>query len=250
MSDFDQTVYSAKGASGMSGAPQPATPPPAPAKKRNPLLIIAGVGCALLLCGAILAGVGLFMARDQLQAVVAGLGGTTPTPTSASATPTEAAAISSPAPTEEVTAEATSTEAATVEATVEAATATPTEEATPTPLPEPKFGSVTFALGTTEDYKPVDAGITFQEGITEVHAIFEYSGMSKDYTWERVWYLDGKEVLRNAQKWTGDETGVFDYFIDAGNDPLFPGKWDLELYIQNKLAQTGSFTNEAKEGRA
>lgn len=249
MSDFDQTVYSGKGAPGTSGAPQPAMPP-APVKKRNPLLIIAGVGCALLLCVAVLAGVGLFVARDQLQDVMAVLSGATPTPPPASATPAEAALNPSPVPTEEVTVEAVLTEEATAEVTVELATATPTEEATSTPPAEPEFGSVTFALGATEDYQPVDAGITFQEGITEVHAIFEYSGMSKDYTWERVWYLDGKEVLRNAQKWTGDETGVFDYFIDAGNDPLFPGKWDLELYVEDKLVQSGSFTIEAEAGRA
>ncbi|MFN8454395.1 MAG: hypothetical protein U0401_06945 [Anaerolineae bacterium] len=39
-------------------------------------------------------------------------------------------------------------------------------------------------------------------------------------------YLDGKEgFLRNAQAWSGDTAGIFDYFIDAGKDPLFPGKW-------------------------
>lgn len=186
------------------------------------------------------------MARDQLQNVVAGLGGGTPTLTPA--TPTKISAAPSPVPTKETTTEAAITEAATAEATVESATVTVTEEATPTLPAKPEFGSVTFALGATADYKPINAGITFQEGITEVHAIFEYSGMSKEYTWERVWYLDGKEVLRNAQKWTGDEAGVFDYYIDAGKDPLFPGKWNLELYVQDKLLQTGSFTITPKVG--
>jgi hypothetical protein len=37
---------------------------------------------------------------------------------------------------------------------------------------------------------------------------------------------------------------VFDYFIDAGNNPLFPGEWTLELYVQDELLQTGSFTIE------
>lgn len=238
MSDFDETVYSGKGSAGMSGAPQPATPSPTPPKKRNPLLIIVGVGCALLLCVLALAGVGLFLARDQFQNVLAGLGGATATPIPVVETPTAAAATDTPTP----------MLAATTEPTVETGTE-PSESVTETPtvVSEPEFGSITFALSATDNYEPIDAGISFQEGITEVHAIFEYSGMSKDDTWERVWYLDGKEVLRNSQKWTGDQAGVFDYFIDAGNDPLFPGEWVLELYVQDQLLQTGSFAIEPKE---
>ena len=237
MSDFDQTVYSAKGAPGTaSGAPPPVGP------KRNPLLMIGGIGCALLICVALLAGIGSFLARDQLNEVVAGLGGETATPVIE--TPTEASATASPTSTPEATVEATPTLA---EDAGSGDTGNGDEE-TPTPTSEPQFGSITFALGATEDYKPVSPAITFQEGITEVHAIFEYSGMSKEYEWERAWYLDGTEVLRNAQAWTGDEVGVFDYFIDAGNDPLFSGEWVLELYVEGNLLQTGSFTIEAKEG--
>jgi Tol biopolymer transport system component len=170
------------------------------------------------------------------------LGVETATPTPVAETPTEVPATASPIPTLEATTEPTAEAGTEAAATDEAVTETPTV------VTEPEFGPITFALGATDDYEPIDAGITFQEGITEVHAIFEYSGMSKDYTWQRVWYLDGKEVLKNAQKWTGDETGVFDYFIDAGNDPLFPGEWVLELSVEEKLLQTGSFTIEAKEG--
>jgi hypothetical protein len=149
----------------------------------------------------------------------------------------------------------TPTVEATVEPTSEVGTETGSENGSdapgatesPSPPAEPEFGSITCALGATEDYEPIDAGITFQEGITEVHAIFEYNGMSKDYTWERVWYLDGQEILKNSQNWTGDEAGVFDYFIDAGNDALFPGEWVLELYVEDKLLQTGSFTIEPEE---
>ncbi|MCQ3972136.1 MAG: hypothetical protein DPW09_01675 [Anaerolineae bacterium] len=239
MSDFDQTVYSGRGTSEVSGAPQPATPPPA--KKRNPWLIAAGVGCALLLCVALLAGVGIYLARDQLQDTLAGLSGATATLAPTSETPTSTATLSAASATEEATVEVI---VETAEPTAEAET--PIETETPAPPSEPEFGPITFALGATENYEPIDPGLTFQEGITQVHAIFEYSGMSKDYTWERVWYLDGKEVLRNAQKWTGDETGVFDYFIDAGNNPLFPGEWTLELYAQDELLQTGNFTIEAE----
>lgn len=237
MSDFDQTVYSGRGTAQAGDTPQPAAPPPA--KKRNPWLIAGGIGCALLLCVALLAGVGLYLARDQLQDTLAGLSSATPTLPPTPEPPTSTPTLPAASATEEATVEATveiAEPTAEIEATVEAET--------PAATVEPEFGSITFALDATEDYEPIDPGLTFQEGITEVHAIFEYSGMSKDYTWERVWYLDGQEVLRNAEEWTGDETGVFDYFIDAGNNPLFPGEWTLELYVQDELLQTSSFIIE------
>ncbi len=234
MSDFDQTIYSNRGTSGMPGA----SPPPPPAKpKRNMWLIVGGIGCALILCLALLLTGGAFMFREQLglDENLAVLGLATNTPTATMPTPTEpvvdtptSAATEAAAPTSEATPEPTEPPAS------------PTPAASPTPTSEPKFGKITFAVGATSDYKPISPTLTFQEGITQVHAIFEYSGMSKDYTWERVWYLDGKEVLRNAQSWTGDATGIFDYFIDAGKDPLFPGKWMLELYVEDTLLAKGT----------
>ena len=120
-------------------------------------------------------------------------------------------------------------------------------EATPIVSSTPAIGDITFALGATEENEPVDPGVSFEEGVTEIHAIFEYSGMLPDYTWERVWYLDGKEVLRNSAIWSDKESGRFDYFVDAGGDPLTPGDWMLELYVEGELLATGDFTIEAKE---
>ncbi len=112
----------------------------------------------------------------------------------------------------------------------------------------PSIGEITFALDATEDdYEPVEPGITFEEGITEIHAIFDYEGMSDAYVWERVWYLNGDEILRNAADWAGEERGRFDYFIDADGEPLFPGRWRLELYVEDQLLASGSFTIEANE---
>jgi hypothetical protein len=238
MSDFDQTVYSARRPDDLGGTPPPAPPPPPTKPKRNWLWIIGGLGCLGLICIAILLTAGAFMFSPQLGLdQIAGLGQPTATPTVA--TPTELAATPLPTDTPTAPAEPTSTP------TTAPPTATNTVEASPTPTAEPKFSKITFALGATKDYKPVDPGITFQEGITQVHAIFEYSGMSKDATWERVWYLDGQEILRNDQKWTGDAAGVFDYFVDAGNEPLFPGEWVLELYVEDDKLAEGSFTIEA-----
>lgn len=117
----------------------------------------------------------------------------------------------------------------------------------PTPVVAAKIGQITFALETTEQHEPINPNLLFTTGITQVHAIFDYSGMSTAYTWERVWLLNDKEVSRQAGAWTGPESGVFDYFIDNGGRPLPAGDWVLEIYVEGKLLSLGAFVVEAPE---
>lgn len=121
----------------------------------------------------------------------------------------------------------------------------PDEETAPSV--EVEIGEITFALDITPDYEPIDAGLFFAKGATEVHGIFEYSGMSPDYTWERVWYLNDKEIARVAETWNGPESGIFDYFIDNKGRPLPAGDWLLELYVEGELKSIGVFIIEEEE---
>jgi serine/threonine protein kinase len=122
---------------------------------------------------------------------------------------------------------------------------------TPTSLPPtpgaPQFGQITFALGYDKNkLEPISPGPSFTEGVTEIHAVFEYNGMSNGDTWERAWYLDGQEVSRSSAQWNGDQSGVFDYFIDQGGRPLPTGNWRLELYVKGRLLSQGGFTIKGK----
>ncbi|MBI1882360.1 MAG: hypothetical protein HYR94_29660 [Chloroflexi bacterium] len=110
-----------------------------------------------------------------------------------------------------------------------------------------KIGNITFATDATDQHEPINAGLLFPKGITQVHAMFDYSGMSTAYTWERVWYLNDKEVSRKSGVWTGPDSGVFDYFIDNGGRPLPPGDWVLEIYVEGKLLSLGAFVIENSE---
>jgi Tol biopolymer transport system component len=159
-------------------------------------------------------------------------------------------------PTTEATTPATSEP--TVEPTVEVevsvgdspipeGTGEPETTDTPPVSDEPQITSLIFAQEVTEDYEPVNATTSFEEGITEIHALFDYSGILEDYTWERVWYLDGEEILRNAATWTDEEAGRFDYYLDAGGEPLPPGEWELEIYVEDELLASGAFTIEGEE---
>jgi hypothetical protein len=231
MSDQDKTVYAGGGAQDLAGAPQTSTQ--TSAAKKNPLLIIGGIGCLLLLCAVLLISGGLY-ASGWFENTVAGLGGDDETPV-VETPPDEP--TSTPTPEPEPTEEQPTSEP---EPTEEQPTAEPVTS-------EPVIGAITFALGATDTYEPVDPGTSFEEGITEIHAIFDYSGMLPDYTWERVWYLNGQEVLRNSAAWTDQENGRFDYFIDAGGAPLSPGEWVLELYVDGELRADGTFTIEGAE---
>jgi hypothetical protein len=118
-------------------------------------------------------------------------------------------------------------------------------------IPQPKFaaqiGKITFATEATDLYEPINASLLFTKGITQIHAIFDYSGMSPAYTWERVWLLNDKEVARKADVWTGPESGLFDYYIDNSGRPLPAGDWVLEIYVEGKLLSLGAFVIENSE---
>jgi hypothetical protein len=105
----------------------------------------------------------------------------------------------------------------------------------------PLIGSITFAQGATADMKPVGPGQAFEPGITEIHALFEYQNMDAEYIWERVLYLDNKEILRKAEPWGGDQNGTFDYYIYTGGAPLASGQWRVELFVEGELLSQGNF---------
>jgi len=237
MSDAEHTILSSS--KDLKGDSPPGQPPGEP-KRRNPLIIIGGIGCALLLCAALLIGGGFFFARDQISSVVPGLS-------------SEEEPAVAPSPTEAATAtdtpEPESVDAGSSDET-ETEEPAPDDSAAAEPAGEPEIGAITFALDATEDYEPIDPGTSFGGEVPEIHAIFEYSGLSPDYSWTRVWYLDGNEMLNSTETWSGAEVGVFDYFINAGGEPLAPGEWVLELFVEDELLATGSFTIVGEEAPA
>jgi hypothetical protein len=110
----------------------------------------------------------------------------------------------------------------------------------------PTMGPITFALETTAEGEAVESTFSFEEGVTELHAVFEYANLAPTQTWTQVWYYNGAELLNSSQPWPEDATGLFDYVIDAGGDPLPAGEWALEFYIDDELLTAGSFIIEGQ----
>ncbi|GAB4530605.1 MAG: hypothetical protein Kow0063_08940 [Anaerolineae bacterium] len=244
--DDDRTVVS---------SPSPKTPP----QKRNPWLWVALGGCAAILCLALVVLIGLVVVAGGGEAVIS-LGGDRASPTREPvSTPTVLQVETGD--TAEPSRQPTATEkAGQPEATESPPTGTkppspaPQPTRTPTQIPtatstpeklEPSIGPITFATDVTPDNQPVNAATTFASDIQEIHAIFDYAGMSESDTWERRWYQDGQEVGSGSGRWDAGESGTFDLSLTGGGEPLGPGDWRLEIYVNGELMQAASFLIEA-----
>jgi len=128
-------------------------------------------------------------------------------------------------------------------------TPTPTDTPLPTDTPEPTvtseshFGPITFSEG---DYvgRPVNPATKFQPGIETVWACWDYWGMNPDLRFTHSWYNNGKERVSKSISWDRAENGSFCtniYWVE-GSIGLPTGNWELKLYIDNELVQSGTFT--------
>lgn len=194
--------------------------PVAPSRLQKRLWrLLGGAGCALLLAG-LLAGCGAAAKSKTLNssAEVVSVRATGPAQVAlpargpAAAEPGEQAASPEPAP-------------------------------SPTPG-RPVMSRIIFSLETAAGAETAEPGFTFKEGVTRIHALFDYDNLSPDRTWVQVWYHNGIELLRTSQPWLEAAGGTYDYLVEAGDTPLPAGQWALEFYIDGELLTAGSFTIE------
>jgi len=203
---------------------------------QRPLLMVGGIGCALLLLVGFLMGGGWLILRANATAnppaaeqATSGQG--------VAASPNAAAATNTPQAERADTLSVTSANESTQ-------TSDTLESSLPAATNEPQIGRITFAPATTAAGQPVDPDFMFDATLTEIHAVFEYAGMSADDTWTQVWYHNGDELLSTTQPWIKGQEGTFDYSIKAGDEPFTPGEWTLELYVGDELLSAGSFVIE------
>ena len=120
----------------------------------------------------------------------------------------------------------------------------PTRAAPPPPSAgEPYIGPLTFAKGATADNKPVDPAREYPHNTTNVYACYEFSGMDAYRTQKVTFYVDGKNFFTGSDKWDKGESGRFCIRIgyQDGSSALWDGNWEVQLFIDNKLMQTGTF---------
>lgn len=105
------------------------------------------------------------------------------------------------------------------------------------------FGSITFTAGPPEKCPPSPAGpgrSEFQVGIPKICAYFQVRNMLRNSMWLAAWYRDGKYVAGDPLLWDGPANGVgIAFYAEPGRQA---GRWELRLYIEDRLQSTGTFT--------
>jgi len=116
---------------------------------------------------------------------------------------------------------------------------------TPVPLAEPAaenstFGPVQFGSGYVS-YQLTGVTRIFPLDVPIVHATFLVRNMNRNAVWTAAWYRDGKYVAGDPLLWTDLPNTIGHVFcgLPCGYKP---GKWELRLYIEDRLQQKASFT--------
>ena len=125
----------------------------------------------------------------------------------------------------------------------------------PTDLPPTLLTPIPSAVPAAEDarFGPVQLGLdyvnyqltgirnVFPLDVRIVHATFLVRNMNRNAVWTAAWYRDGKYVAGDPLLWTAQPNTVGHvYFGPSGG--YKPGKWELRLYIEDRLQQKATFT--------
>ncbi|MFO7630973.1 MAG: trypsin-like peptidase domain-containing protein, partial [Caldilinea sp.] len=112
--------------------------------------------------------------------------------------------------------------------------------ATPSSAGNASFGPITFATDVGDDTRPINAGNTFLD-VDTIYAIFAAENIAQGTPWRTRWLFEGEEVLSEQDVWDADD--VRSTWVSLTHpDGLPAGQFTLELYIDDRLAQRGSFT--------
>jgi serine protease Do len=124
----------------------------------------------------------------------------------------------------------------------------PRRQETPPVTAEPAFSPITFAEGVDREGNPVRPGTTFESGIRELYAFFDYQGMQDGWQFTTRWSLDGKVFMDRDHTWEGGESGEnCSVNIHTKSGALPEGEYELELLVEGELVQRG--TCKIGEGR-
>lgn len=88
---------------------------------------------------------------------------------------------------------------------------------------------------------PVNPDTQFDSGITDIYAVFDYSGFEDGGDFAYVWYSEGQEILRDGFAWDGGKSGTS--WVSTYDDNGLPdGYTELEIIYNGQSTYRGGVT--------
>ena len=105
----------------------------------------------------------------------------------------------------------------------------------------PTITNLVFSDGITADERPTNPTYLLPSGITKIYAFFDYENARDGVAWSHTWTYEGEQVLTDSDTWGWGASGSAWVSISAG-EPLEPGTYRLELFVEGALVAASSFT--------
>lgn len=98
--------------------------------------------------------------------------------------------------------------------------------------------NVEFAEAINRRGQPINAGVQFEAGITDLYAVFDFDGFEDGKTLTYVWYVDGFETARDAFQWDSGVSGTS--WVSVYDDNGLPeGFTEVELIFDGTPVYRG-----------
>jgi S1-C subfamily serine protease len=117
----------------------------------------------------------------------------------------------------------------------------------------PSIGPITLAEDVSLDDEPIGPTSSFPAGTQALFAFFDYDSAATvgEYRWVWVWKdpfgVQDLAYESDRYPWEGGDSGNW-WVAYQGDDSLPGGDYEFELYMDDDLMQTGSFTIEGPVG--
>ena len=98
--------------------------------------------------------------------------------------------------------------------------------------------NVQFAEAINRRGQPINAGVEFDVGITDLYAVFDFDGFEDNKPLTYVWYVDGFEIARDAFQWDSGVSGTS--WVSVYDDNGLPeGFTEVELIFDGTPVYRG-----------
>lgn len=98
--------------------------------------------------------------------------------------------------------------------------------------------NVQFAEVINRRGQPVNAATQFPTGLTDIYAVFDYSGFEDGGDFNYIWYSEGREILNDSFAWDGGESGT--NWVSTYDDNGLPdGFTELEIIYNGQSLYRG-----------